>query len=176
MPHLPTTWKERTEADRERRVERAMTDQRLQWTRTQKARRLLAVLAAALCAAMVPAFALGGTVAGIVVSVGAFAAWGLLRFSTRTLADLPDRFLDERQRAIRNRSYFYAYLILGWIVAGVATVGLILLVVVSKNDSVTVSLTWDQVIGPVLSVTLLVSLLPTLVLAWRDPGERADQC
>lgn len=175
MPHLPTTWKERTEADRERRVERAMTDQRLQWTRTQNVRRLLAVLAAALCVAIVPAFAWWGTVGGVVVSAAAFAGWGLLRFSTRTLADLPDRFLDERQRAIRNRAYFSSYLILGWIVGAIATLGLIAFVVLSEDDSVTVSLTWDQAIGPVLSLLLLISLLPTLVVAWRDPGECADQ-
>jgi hypothetical protein len=32
MPHLPTTSQERREADRERKVERVMSDQRFQWT------------------------------------------------------------------------------------------------------------------------------------------------
>ncbi len=174
MPHLPATWNERLEADRERRVERVMSDQRLAWTRTQPARRILAVLTAAMCLAIVPAFAWWGTVGGFVVSAAAFAGLGLLRFSTRTLADLPDRFLDERQREIRNRAYFSAYLILGWIVGAIATIGLIAFVVLSDDDFLTLSLTWDQAIGPVLSVLLVISLLPTFVVAWRDPGERVE--
>jgi hypothetical protein len=93
--------------------------------------------------------------------------------STRTVADLPDRFLDERQRALRNRAYRYAYLILGWIVAGLATVGLIAFVIVSDDDTATVTTTWSQALGLVLSVTLLISLLPSMVVAWLDRGEES---
>lgn len=171
MPHVPTTWSERKDADRERKVDRVMSDRLFQWTRTRTMRRALVVVAAALCVAIIPAFALGGGVPGIVVTVVAWAAWGLLRMSTRTVADLPDRFLDERQRALRNRAYRYAYLVLGWIVAGLATVGLIGFVVVSENDAATLTTTWDQALGLVLSVTLLISLLPSTVVAWLDSGE-----
>jgi hypothetical protein len=171
MPHVPTTWSERKEADRERKVDRVMSDRLFQWTRTRTMRRALVVVAAVLCVAIIPAFAQGGGVPGIVVTVVAWAAWGLLRMSTRTVADLPDRFLDERQRALRNRAYRYAYLVLGWIVAGLATVGLVAFVVVSENDAATLTTTWDQALGLVLSVTLLISLLPSMVVAWLDSGE-----
>lgn len=171
MPHLPTTWSERKEVDRERKVDRVMSDRLFQWTRTRTMRRALVVVAAVLCVAIIPAFAQGGGVLGIVVTVVAWAAWGLLRMSTRTVADLPDRFLDERQRALRNRAYRYAYLVLGWIVAGLATVGLVAFVVVSENDAATLTTTWDQALGLVLSVTLLISLLPSMVVAWLDSGE-----
>ena len=107
------------------------------------------------------------------VTLAAWAVWGLLRLSTRTVADLPDRFLDERQRALRDRAYRYAYLILGWVVAAALTVGLIAFIIVSENDAATLTTTWDQAIGVVLSVTLLVSLLPSTVFAWCDSGEES---
>jgi hypothetical protein len=173
MPHLPATWKERKDADRERKVDRVMSDRLFQWTRTTTMRRVLVVVAAVLCVAIIPAFAEGGTVIGIMVTVAAWAVWGLLRMSTRTVADLPDRFLDERQRALRNRAYRYAYLILGWIVAGLATVGLIAFVIVPDDDTATVTTTWSQALGLVLSVTLLISLLPSMVVAWLDRGEES---
>jgi len=174
MPHLPTTWKERQEADRQRKIERVMGDQMFQWTRTTTMRRILAAVAALLCVGIIPAFAAGGGVVGIVVTLAAWAAWGLLRVSTRTVADLPDRFLDERQRAARNRAYRHAYLILGWVVAGAATIGLIAFVAVAENDAATLTITWDRAIGLVMSLTLLVSLLPSVVVAWSEPGESAD--
>ncbi len=75
---------------------------------------------------------------------------------------------------MRNRSYVSAYLILGWIVGGLATIGLVAFVIVSENDTVTLTTTWGQALGGVLSLTLLISMLPSLVVAWSDPGEYVD--
>ena len=173
MPHLPATWKERRDADRERKIDRVMSDTLFQWTRTARFRRALVLVAAALCVAVIPAFTQGGSIIGIMVTAAAGAAWGLLRMSIRTVADLPDRFLDERQRSLRNRAYLYAYLIFGWTVCALLTAGLIAFVIVSENDAATVTTTWDQAIGLVLSVTLLSSLLPSMVVAWCDSGEES---
>lgn len=172
MPHLPTTWKERKEADMERKVERLQRDQRFQWLRTRKARRALAVASGLLCVAIIPSFAQGGNIVGIAVTIAAWGSWGALRLSTRTVAELPERFLDERQRAVRDRAYFSAYLILGWIVAALLTVALVGFVLVSENDAATLTTTWDQALGLVLSLTLLISLLPSMVVAWSDAGEQ----
>lgn len=171
MPHLPTTWKERKEADLERKVDRVQRDQRFQWLRTRKARRVLAVVSALLCVAIIPSFAQGGGVVGIAVTIAAGCSWWTLRVSTRTVAELPERFLDERQRAVRNRAYFFAYLILGWIVAALLTIALVGFVLVSENDAVTLTTTWNQALGLVLSLTLLISLLPSMVVAWSEAGE-----
>ena len=171
MPHLPTTWRERKESDLERKVDRRMRDERLSWLRTRGSRRTLVVVGVLLCVGIIPAFAQSGGLVGIAVTLAAWGVWGLLRLSTRTVADLPDRFLDERQRALRDRAYRYAYLILGWVVAAALTLGLIAFVVVSENDAATLTTTWDQAIGVVLSVTLLISLLPSAVFAWCDAGE-----
>ena len=175
MPHLPTTWRERKESDLERKVDRRMREQRFAWLRTRGSRRALVVVSALLCVGIIPAFAQGGGIVGIAVTLAAWGAWGLLSLSTRTLPDLPDRFLDERQRALSDRAYRYAYLILGWVVAAALTLGLIAFVVVSENDAATLTTTWDQAIGVVLSMTLMISLLPSAVFAWRDAGEELSE-
>ena len=174
MPHLPTTWKERKEVDLERKVERVQHDQRFQWLRSRRARRTLVIISALLCVGIIPAFAQGGSIAGILVTIAAGASWWALRISTRTVADLPDRFLDERQRAIRDRAYLNAYRIYAWIMGGLATIGLVLFIVVSENDAVTLTTTWNQAMGGVMFVLVLASVLPSMVVAWRDRGENPD--
>ena len=172
MPHLPTTRKERKEVDLEHKVERIQRDHKFQRLRTRKARRILAVITALLCVAIIPAFVQGGGIVGIAVTIAAWISWWALRVSTRTVAELPERFLDERQRSMRNRAYFSAYLILGWIVATLLTAGLVGFVFFSENDALTLTVTWDQALGLVLSLTLLISLLPSVVIAWSDAGEQ----
>lgn len=171
MTKMPTTRRERREADLERRAERMQRDERFQRLRTRGVRRILVIAGALLVLLIIPAFAAVGSIAGIVITAAAWGCWWLLRISLRTVADLPDRFLDERQRAERNRAYLSAYLILGWIVAGLLTVALVGFVLVSENDAVTLTTTWDQALGLVLSLTLLIALLPSMTLAWRDAGE-----
>ena len=171
MPHLPTLRQERKEADLERRVERIQRDHKFQRLRTRNSRRILAVISTLLCVAIIPSFTQGGGIVGIAVTIAAWCSWWVLRISTRTVAELPERFLDERQRAVRNRAYFYAYLILGWIVSGLLAIGLVVFVSVSVNDSLTFTATWVQGVGLVLCLTLFISLLPSMVVAWSDAGE-----
>ena len=174
MPHLPTTWKERKEADLERKVERIQDDHKFQWMRSRNARRVLVIVSALLFIGIIPGFAQGGAIVGAVVTIAAALSWWALRISVRTIADLPDRFLDERQRAIRNRAYFNAYLIYAWIIGGIATIGLVIFVLVSENDAVTLTTTWNQAMGGVLFVTILASALPSMVVAWLEAGEVVD--
>lgn len=174
MPHLPTTWKERKEADLERKVERAQSDQRFQSLRSRSARRILVVVSALICVGIIPAFAAGSSAIGIVVAAGGFVMWWLLRTSVRTVADLPDRFLDERQRADRDRAYVGAFRIYASIVSGLVTIGLVAFVIVQENDEVTLTTTWPQALGLTFFVLLMATLLPSMVLAWRDTGERLE--
>jgi len=171
MPHLPSSRAERKEADLGRRIERIQRDLRFQRLRTRRARRSLVTLSALLYVLVIPAYAAWGSVPGIVVTAAAFGGWWLLRISVRTVADLPDRFLDERQLQLRNRAYFDAYRIFGGIVAGLATIGLIGFVILSENDALTLTTTWPQAFGLVMFIVLLASLLPSMTLAWRDAGE-----
>lgn len=169
MTHLPGG--SRRELEQSEHVERVMADQRLQPLRSRTARRWLAVATAALCIAILPSFALGGPIIGSLTAVAAATSWWLLRKAIREIADLPERFLDERQRSVRDHAYVYAYLILGWLVAGLVTIGLVALAVVMVEDSATLRLTWDVAVGAGLTGTLLISALPSVVIAWRDAGE-----
>ena len=74
MPHLPTNRQERKEADLERRVERIQRDHKFQRLRTRDSRRILAVISALLCVAIIPSFAQAGGIVGIAVTI---AAWGI---------------------------------------------------------------------------------------------------
>jgi hypothetical protein len=44
--------------------------------------------------------------------------YSLLRIAVRSIADAPDELLDERQIAVRNTSFRYAYFVFGYIVLG----------------------------------------------------------
>lgn len=171
MPNLPTTWKERKEADMERKVEHLQRDQKFEWLRSRNARRVLVIVSSVLCIGIIPGFAQGGAIVGAVVTIAAAASWWALRISVRTIADLPDRFLDERQRAIRDHAYLNAYRIFVSIIGGIATIGLVIFVLVSENDAVTLTTTWNQALGGVMFVLVLASALPSMVVAWLERGE-----
>jgi hypothetical protein len=175
MPHLPTTAKERKEADLERKVDRALSDQRFQWTRTRTARRVLVCISALLSIGIIPAFAAGNLTIGIPVTAATALTWWLLRLSVRTVADLPDRFLDERQRAQRDRAYLSAYRIYAFVVSGLLTIGLVAFVFVQENDEVTLTTTWQQALGITFFILLSAPLLPSMVLAWCDSGEQFER-
>lgn len=171
MPHLPATWKERKEADMERRIERVQLDQRFQWLRTRNARRILVVVSTLLIVGIIPAWAQVGAILGMVVTAAAFAAWWLLGMSTRSIADIAERFLDERQRDVRNRSYLVAYRMYVSIIGALATVGLVAFVLVSESDAVTLTTTVSQAFGGVFFILALAMILPSMVVAWNDAGE-----
>ena len=173
MAKLPATRRERKEADFEWKVDRMQHDHRFQWLRTQRARRVLVIVDALLLVLIIPAFAAWGSVAGILVTIAAWGGWWLLRVSVRTVADLPDRFLDERQRRSRDRAYLDAYKLYGSVVGGLATIGLIAFVMLSENDELTLTTRWPQVFGLVMFVLLLAIVLPSMTVAWRDRGEPA---
>jgi hypothetical protein len=174
MPHLPTTWKERKEADLERKVERTQTDQRFQWLRTRGVRRAVVILGGLLLCALVPGYAQGGSLVGTCILIATWVCWLALRVSVRTVADLPDRFLDERQRVLRDRAYLVAFRIYAWIVGALATAGLIAFSILQENDQVTLTTTWQQAFGLGIFVITLPILLPSMVVAWRDLGEARD--
>lgn len=171
MSRLPMTRRERQEADLERRVDRIQRDERLQALRTRGARLALVAITAMLCIGILPAYVQGGGVVGSIVTALAGLGWWLLRISVRTVADLPDRFLDERQRTVRDRAYLDAYRIYAFAIGGLATIGLIAFTVASENDALDVTITWEQGIGLTLFLLVLASVLPSMVVAIRDPGE-----
>jgi uncharacterized membrane protein len=143
--------------------------------RTRPARLALIVLGAVLVVGVIPAFAAGGAIWGIAITALAYLVWWLLRLSIRTVADLPDRFLDERQIAVRNRAYLDAFRIYASVIGGMATLGLIAFVLVAEDDQATLTITWSQAFGVVMFALVLPMILPSMVVAYREPGEVPQQ-
>jgi hypothetical protein len=58
------------------------------------------------------------SVTAIFVIFATLGCYSFLRIAVRSIADAPDELLDERQIAVRNTSYRYAYFILCYILMG----------------------------------------------------------
>ena len=150
----------------EKRAERLMADTHYDRLRTRPARIALVVgFVASLILVAVCYLALG-TIAGILAVVLAIGVWVLLRLSVRTIADLPDEYLDERQAAIRNASYVQAYQWLGGLVGLLASGALLAFIVLGQDpDTWSVSITWNAAMAIFWVVLGLVLALPSMVLA-----------
>jgi hypothetical protein len=161
--------KERNAAAVAANAEKLMADTAYDRYRTRRARLLLVGGYLALLVLIPVTYLRLGQLAGLVVVIITAGAWSLLRVSVRTIADLPDDYLDERQLAVRNASYVESYRYLGSAVALAATVGLIAFVVNgSELDTWEVTLTWGMVM-PVFWVFLGLALgMPSMVLALND--------
>jgi hypothetical protein len=148
-----------------RDAERLLRDTRLDGWRTPGRRRGL-VLATLAALATVSALAWFDRPVALLVAIAVAVGWYvLLRRVVRGMADLPDAFVDERVRAMRNERYRYAYGILS------AVVMLLLLAGYMATDAS--RLTWQPearhlhaAFWWVLGLSLA---LPSMLVAW---GER----
>ena len=103
-----------------REVIKSQNDTRFNFLRTRKSRRLmiagltlLTVLVALSSALPSKASSYVGTLGGLLLLIG----YLLLRTSVRHIADSPDELLDERQIALRDRSYLHSYRIISSVFA-----------------------------------------------------------
>jgi hypothetical protein len=95
----------------------------------------------------------------IFAMVGGFS---FLRIAVRSIADAPDELLDERQIAVRNTSFRFAYFILGYILMGLMVLMFfgpeLKMFQPEGNDGSYV----------VISVFFAIASLPSMVMAWRE--------
>jgi hypothetical protein len=95
----------------------------------------------------------------ILAMVGGFS---FLRIAVRSIADAPDELLDERQIAVRNTSFRFAYFILGYILMGLMVLMFfgpeLKMFQPEGNDGSYV----------VISVFFAIASLPSMVMAWRE--------
>ena len=89
-------------------------------------------------------------------------AYSYLRIAVRGIADAPDELLDERQIQIRNTSYRYAYLAMGYIV-----LGLLLLMLFGPELQMFQPEGND---GSYLAIATMFAFAaaPSMILAWRE--------
>ncbi len=98
----------------------------------------------------------------IFVILAMVGCYSFLRIAVRSIADAPDELLDERQIAVRNTSFRYAYFILGYIL-----LALMVLVLFGPELQMFKS---DGNDGSYLliSVMFACAALPSMVMAWRE--------
>lgn len=161
--------RQRNEAALAANAERLLHDDHFAILRTRRARVGLVVASCSTIVLMVPAWTLGGSIVGIVTVMVAAAAWWLLKLSVRDVADLPDRFLDERQLAVRNQVYFEAYRWFAGVTVVLASAGLLAFIVRGEDpDTWTVELTWEWCMSLFWTLMACALALPSMVLALRD--------
>jgi hypothetical protein len=98
----------------------------------------------------------------IFVIFATLGCYSFLRIAVRSIADAPDELLDERQIAVRNTSYRYAYFILCYILMG-------LMVLMFYGPEL-------QMFQPegndgsyvVIAAVFATAALPSMVMAWRE--------
>jgi hypothetical protein len=164
----------------EKGVKSLLNDQnsKFTWLRSQRNRRILVILMALGFILMSlgsywPTFKtnldISSTQEIVIFSVTAIfcvlaviGGYGLLRFSVRGIADAPDELLDERQIQIRNSSFRYAYLVMGFVV----TVLLILLITGPALELFAPEGADGSYV--MISVLFAFASMPSMVLAWRE--------
>ena len=97
----------------------------------------------------------------------------LVRIAVRRVADLPDEDIDERQVALRDRSYLVAYRIVG------TTVLWLMLAAYIVADASATQVVASSVAAWLMSdaffvLIALIVFLPSAVLAWYAPDETED--
>ena len=102
------------------------------------------------------------SVTAIFVIFLTLGAYSYLRIAVRGIADAPDELLDERQIQIRNTSYRYAYLAMGYIV-----LGLLLLIFFGPELQMFQPEGND---GSYLAIATMFAFAaaPSMILAWRE--------
>ena len=151
----------------EQRIEKLQNDTSLDWARGPVALRVLAVTTS-LAALSTPVAFLYGAIPGVVAAAVMFTGYLLLRGATRGIAELPDRYLDERELALRNATYVKAFQWLAGLIGFLAVLVFVFAISQDANDvAVAVSLNFDQVQALVWLFLGPIAVLPTVSLALR---------
>jgi hypothetical protein len=154
-------------------VLKSQYDTKFNYLRTSKARKNLVFSISGLSILVLFSSALPEPTSKFVAYLGGLlllTGYLLIRTSVRHIADTPDELLDERQIAIRDRSYLHSYRIISSIFV-VAIVALFIRIDLSEN-AFEIEDWWGT--GTWFSLIMLMAGLPSMVLAWLDKGEEEN--
>ncbi len=102
------------------------------------------------------------SVTAIFVILAMVGCYSFLRIAVRSIADAPDELLDERQIAVRNTSFRYAYFILSYILMSLMVLMFfgpeLQMFQPEGNDGSYV----------VIAALFASAALPSMVMAWRE--------
>ena len=102
------------------------------------------------------------SIAAIFVLLSLVGCYSLLRIAVRSIADAPDELLDERQIAVRNTSFRYAYFILGYIILG------LMLLTLFGPELRLFSEEGEDGSYVFIAIFFACAALPSMVMAWRE--------
>jgi len=151
------------------RIDALMRDTKYDRLRSPRMRQVLAVALLAAIGAVALSFWLGHSLIATLILIVGVGLWMLLRVAVRTIADLPDEYLDERLAQVRDRSYLESYRLFATVAIVVPMVGMLWFIISgSAPDAVDLTVTIDQ-FQAVFWLFLGLSLsLPSIVLALRE--------
>ena len=102
------------------------------------------------------------SVTAIFIIFAVVGCYSLLRIAVRSIADAPDELLDERQIAVRNTSFRYAYFILSYVLMALMVLMFfgpeLQMFQPEGNDGSYV----------VIAAIFATAALPSMVMAWRE--------
>lgn len=153
-------------------------DSKFRWLRPQKNRRVLVILMSlglvltstgSYWPTLKANLGMSGSVSAVVyllaavlVILAVIGGYSFLRIAVRSIADAPDELLDERQIAVRNTSFRYAYFILGYII-----MALLVLMIFAPELQMFQSEGNDGTYL-VIATMFACASLPSMVMAWRE--------
>lgn len=142
-----------------------LSDTRYDWLRPRGRRRAL-VAASLLWIAVVAAACLTDRSVLVVLTLApAAGAWWLLQRVVRGMADLPDAYVDERMRTVRNAHYRTAYTL----ISGLAVVVALGLYMLADASRVQFQPEARHLHALFWTIQLTALLLPSMLVAWNEP-------
>jgi 4-hydroxybenzoate polyprenyltransferase len=158
------------ESSTERRAGHLMHDTHWDWLRSLRARRTLVVVLAASLVATAALFISVGSWGFVALVVSGVLFVGL-RISVRSVADLPDELLDERQSRIRDRAYRGSFISLSGVLISALAVGFIWVIATAtdvNNDTTRLAIDENDAFGVFWFAIGLCLALPSMSVAWAD--------
>jgi predicted secreted protein len=102
------------------------------------------------------------SVTAIFVIFAMVLVFSFLRIAVRSIADAPDELLDERQIAVRNTSFRYAYFILSYVLMG------LMVLMFFGPELQMFQPNGDDGSYVVIAALFASATLPSMVMAWRE--------
>jgi hypothetical protein len=102
------------------------------------------------------------SVTAIFVILAVVGGYSFLRIAVRSIADAPDELLDERQIAVRNTSFRYAYFIFGYVILA------LMLMMMFGPELQMFQPEGNDGSYVVIATLFACAALPSMVMAWRE--------
>jgi amino acid transporter len=151
-------------------VIKSQNDTRLNYLRTCRSRRIMIAGISFLSLLLIISPVFSDKVSSYISAIGGLLlliGYLSIRASVRHIADSPDELLDERQIALRDRSYLHSYRIITTIFIIFL---LILFIRIDLSESAFVIENWVN--GSTwFALIFFMAGLPSMVVAWVDKGE-----